>query len=95
MDLYRDQLARGGKPHIHSFHNLLMKGFAGVYRSHKCGGWKLTLETGPGYTEDITAMLAKRPLFDDYWDTKCIPVEDIDIPMYIAASFSYVHPAAS
>ncbi|KAL3489022.1 hypothetical protein BJX62DRAFT_239491 [Aspergillus germanicus] len=34
-------------------------------------------------------MLEKRPLYDDYWELKRIPVENItDIPMYITASYS-------
>ena len=50
----------------------------------------LTNDEGPGCTEDITAMLAKQTLYDDYWESKCIPVEKIETPMYIAASFSCV-----
>ncbi|GAB1214050.1 hypothetical protein ATERTT37_003207 [Aspergillus terreus] len=44
---------------------------------------------GPSGAEDIIAMFQKRPLYDDYWEQKRIPVENItDIPMYITASYS-------
>lgn len=33
-------------------------------------------------------MLERRPLFDEYWATKVAPIENIDIPMYITASFT-------
>ncbi|KAJ0131516.1 Transposase [Fusarium oxysporum f. sp. albedinis] len=79
IDLYRDQLGRGGKPHIKQFHQMLLKGFAG--RS-------LSRRIGPGYVEDIWEMIQKRPLFDDYWETKRVPVENIDVPTYVVASFA-------
>jgi uncharacterized SAM-binding protein YcdF (DUF218 family) len=41
-------------------------------------------------------MLAKRPLYDDYWEAKRIPVERIgNIPIYIVGSYSYVRPASA
>ena len=44
---------------------------------------------GPEAYEDMSAMLAKRPLYDEYWEAKRIPVENIDdIPMYVLASYS-------
>jgi hypothetical protein len=44
---------------------------------------------GPNSVEDIVAMLATHPLYDDYWEAKRIPVENIaDIPLYILASYS-------
>jgi uncharacterized protein len=34
-------------------------------------------------------MFTKRPLFDDYWEAKRIPVEKIDgVPLYMLASYS-------
>ncbi|RKL01199.1 hypothetical protein BFJ63_vAg12602 [Fusarium oxysporum f. sp. narcissi] len=34
-------------------------------------------------------MLEKRPLYEDYWEAKRIPVENIDnIPMYVVTSYS-------
>ncbi|KAF5980733.1 x-pro dipeptidyl-peptidase c-terminal non-catalytic domain-containing protein [Fusarium coicis] len=44
--------------------------------------------TGKRGAEDGGAMVEKRPLFDEYWATKVIPVENIDLPMYLTASYS-------
>jgi len=36
-------------------------------------------------------MIYKRPLYDEYWEAKRFPVENIDnIPMYLLASYSSV-----
>lgn len=71
-DPYRHFIARGGRPHITKFHQLIMGGFA-----------------GPEGAEYPAPMLGKRPLYDDYWENKRIPVENIDnIPMYVVASYS-------
>jgi uncharacterized protein len=44
---------------------------------------------GPEGAENVVAMLEKRPMYDDYWEAKRIPVENIDnIPMYVVASYS-------
>jgi uncharacterized protein len=44
---------------------------------------------GPEAAEDVFAMTALRPLFDDYWEEKRIAIEKIDdIPIYVLASFS-------
>ncbi|KAF5566843.1 cocaine esterase, partial [Fusarium pseudoanthophilum] len=43
---------------------------------------------GPEGTEDIAGMLEQYPLYNDYWEAKRIPVEKIDIPMYVLASYS-------
>ncbi|RDW71755.1 hypothetical protein BP5796_07789 [Coleophoma crateriformis] len=44
---------------------------------------------GFGSAENVAAMLEKRPLYDEYWETKRIPVENIDnIPLYLLASYS-------
>ncbi|KAJ4148103.1 hypothetical protein LMH87_002590 [Akanthomyces muscarius] len=44
---------------------------------------------GPEGAESMSDMLEKRPLYDDYWEAKRIPVENIDnIPMYVVASYS-------
>jgi predicted acyl esterase len=48
--------------------------------------WRVCWATG---YENIVAMLSRHPLYDDYWEAKRIPVEDIDnIPMYMLASYS-------
>ncbi|KAK0388750.1 hypothetical protein NLU13_4993 [Sarocladium strictum] len=71
-DPYRQLIARGGRPHLPSFHAMLKHGFA-----------------GPEGAEFMPDMLGKRPLYDDYWEAKRIPVENIDnIPMYVLASYS-------
>ena len=45
--------------------------------------------TGPNSVEDMVAMLATHPLYDDYWEAKRLPVENIaNIPLYILASYS-------
>jgi uncharacterized protein len=44
---------------------------------------------GPEAIENVSGMLKKRPLYDDYWEAKRIPVENIDdIPLYVLASYS-------
>ncbi|KAF4955433.1 hypothetical protein FGADI_4543 [Fusarium gaditjirri] len=44
---------------------------------------------GPEGAENVVAMFKTHPLYDDYWEAKRIPVEDIcNIPMYIVASYS-------
>ncbi|KAF5625344.1 cocaine esterase [Fusarium tjaetaba] len=43
---------------------------------------------GPEGTEDIAGMLEQYPLYNHYWEAKRIPVEKIDIPMYVVASYS-------
>jgi uncharacterized protein len=44
---------------------------------------------GPEGYENIVAMFSKRPLYDEYWEAKRIPVDKIDnIPLYVLASYS-------
>jgi predicted acyl esterase len=44
---------------------------------------------GPEGVENMVGMLEKHPLYDDYWEAKRIPVENIDgIPLYVLASYS-------
>ena len=44
---------------------------------------------GPNYAENMPAMLVKRPLYDDYWESKRIHTERIrDVPLYLLASYS-------
>ena len=60
-------------------------------RSHIPGFHKMIAGgfAGPNGYENIAAMLPKRPLYDDYWEAKRIPVENIDnIPLYVVASYS-------
>jgi len=45
--------------------------------------------SGSNRAENIAAMLQKRPLFDAYWESKRIKVEEIDkVPLYLLASYS-------
>lgn len=44
--------------------------------------------TGPGSTEDMPGMLTAHPLFDDYWQSKYIDTSNIDVPLYLTASYS-------
>jgi predicted acyl esterase len=44
--------------------------------------------SGPNYAENMAAMLSKRPLYDDYWQSKYIHTENIDVPLYLLASYS-------
>jgi uncharacterized protein len=51
---------------------------------------------GPNYVENMPAMLKKRPLYDDYWESKRIKTENIDVPLYLLASYSSgLHTAGS
>ncbi|KAH8673357.1 X-Pro dipeptidyl-peptidase C-terminal non-catalytic domain-containing protein [Xylariales sp. PMI_506] len=43
---------------------------------------------GPGFVEDMPGMLKRRPLFDNYWESKYIDTANIDVPLYITASYS-------
>jgi predicted acyl esterase len=44
---------------------------------------------GPEGAEDVFAMTAKHPFYDDYWEEKRIAIENIDdIPLYVLASYS-------
>lgn len=51
---------------------------------------------GSNYAENMPAMVSKRPLYDDYWQSKLIQTENIDIPLYLLASYSTgLHTAGS
>lgn len=50
------------------------------------GGDVMRHAYGPAYIEDITAMIERRPLYDEYWADKAVVVEDIEIPVYVVAS---------
>lgn len=59
-------------------------------RPHNKGFNKLLLMgmAGPESAENMTAMAAKRPFCDDYWQSKYIATENIDVPLYLLASYS-------
>jgi hypothetical protein len=40
--------------------------------------------------EDISGALETSPLNNDYWESKRIHAENIKVPMYLTASYSYV-----
>lgn len=44
--------------------------------------------TGKNGLEDTGAMLLKHPLINEYWNDKRAKIEQIDVPMYVLASFS-------
>lgn len=43
---------------------------------------------GPGAVEDMPSMLPKRPFYGKYWASKYIHTENIDVPLYVVASYS-------
>ena len=43
---------------------------------------------GEHEVENMAKMAKKRPLFDDYWDDKYDEVSNIDVPLYVLASFN-------
>ncbi|KAK5048146.1 hypothetical protein LTR84_005816 [Exophiala bonariae] len=61
----------------------------GGHPSHK-SFMKVILDSfaGPGSVEDLAGMVKDHPLFDDYWESKYIQVENIDIPLYLVGSYS-------
>lgn len=46
--------------------------------------------SGNGYTEDQAAAAVARPLYDAYWDSKRADLEAIEVPAYIAASWTNI-----
>jgi len=88
-DCYRQFVARGGRVHIPKFHNLIKNGFAGVYLITWFNTSDWLIVVGPGFVEFVPAMIHKRPLYDEYWEAKRFPIENIgNIPMYLLASYS-------
>ncbi|KAF2993190.1 hypothetical protein E8E14_000388 [Neopestalotiopsis sp. 37M] len=77
-------------------------GFTDIYR-HLVAPGGITSSRGPfldlfysvfagqDEIEDLRKMLAKRPLFDDFWAEKLVNVENIDIPMYVCAGWILFH----
>lgn len=59
-------------------------------RKHNPGLHKFLLAgfAGPNAAENMPAMINKRPLFDDYWASKYIHTENINVPIYIVGSYS-------
>ncbi|KAF1812563.1 hydrolase CocE/NonD family protein [Eremomyces bilateralis CBS 781.70] len=43
---------------------------------------------GLGRTEDVSAMTAKYPTWNDYWEDRRAKVENIKIPLYVVASWT-------
>ena len=43
---------------------------------------------GPNSVEALRKMIFKRPLYDDYWASKTAHTENIDVPLYMLASYS-------
>ncbi|KAJ5355917.1 hypothetical protein N7517_010526 [Penicillium concentricum] len=59
-------------------------------KKHNAGFQKFILAgfAGRNSVENMPLMLEKRPLFDDYWESKYMNTERISIPAYVVASFS-------
>ncbi|EXJ68786.1 uncharacterized protein A1O5_07717 [Cladophialophora psammophila CBS 110553] len=59
-------------------------------RPHLVGFNNLLLSgfCGPNSAENFAAMVRKRPLYDDYWASKHGATENVDIPLYLTASYS-------
>jgi len=59
-------------------------------KSHHTSFWNIIMSgfTGPGYVEDMPGMLSNHPLYDDYWQSKYIDTANIDVPLYLTASYS-------
>ncbi|MEQ6334389.1 CocE/NonD family hydrolase [Sphingobium sp. MK2] len=43
---------------------------------------------GKGEAEDVVAMLDRHPLFDEYWQDKAPPIEEIECPAYVVAAYA-------
>lgn len=43
---------------------------------------------GLGKTEDVKAMTAAHPMWNEYYESRRAKIENIDVPMYIVASWT-------
>jgi predicted acyl esterase len=60
------------------------------------GNWMQGSLVGRNKMEDTAAQCFSHPFFDEYWQTKRIPLEHIRIPMYILGSYSsFIHTHGS
>ncbi len=75
------------------------EGASDRYRDHSCRGGIPELIFGEGIfkalngrnrTEDVPAMVRNYPLFNAYWESKVSKVEDIEVPAYVAASWTNI-----
>lgn len=59
-------------------------------KKHNPGLHKFLLAgfAGPNSAENMPAMIQKHPFFDEYWESKYIHTENINIPLYVVASYS-------
>ncbi|QKX62820.1 uncharacterized protein TRUGW13939_09985 [Talaromyces rugulosus] len=73
------------------------EGLGDFYRESICRGgipnpmfWELLMKQFNGRTqhEDVAAMIEKYPLMNAYWEDKRPRLQEINIPMYILASYS-------
>lgn len=44
-----------------------------------------------GAVEDVVAMIHKYPLMNAYWQDKIVPMEQINVPVYVTANFKHWH----
>ncbi|PYI05104.1 alpha/beta-hydrolase [Aspergillus sclerotiicarbonarius CBS 121057] len=73
------------------------EGLGDFYRESICRGgipnamfWELLMKefNGRSRREDVAAMIERYPLMNAYWEDKRPRLQDIEIPMYILASYS-------
>ncbi|ETS74386.1 hypothetical protein PFICI_14252 [Pestalotiopsis fici W106-1] len=69
-----------------AYRDLIVRG--GMPHNPKFHKRMMTGFAGMNYMEDMPSMYKLRPLFDDYWASKRVHPEKIDLPMYILASYS-------
>ena len=68
---------------------MIFNTLAGKYPERaKFWNTEITFMTGKRGIEDAADMISTHPLFDKYWATKSIHVENIDVPLYLTASYS-------
>ena len=59
----------------------------GVYGNF--GETVLRIIAGPGYVDDNTAMAAKYPLINEYWEDKIVKWDKIKVPVYMTACWCH------
>lgn len=73
------------------------EGIGDFYRESICRGgipnfkfWDLLMQNfnGTKEREDVVTMIEKYPLMNEYWEDKKPKLQNINIPMYVLASYS-------
>lgn len=68
------------------YRDLVARG--GIPQSSKFNDFIMSGFAGPNKAENMAKMIDKRPLYNDYWASKNIHTENVDVPMYLLASDS-------